>query len=130
MAMEILPVGQPGPAAARPRRIGRQQQFQHRPQGHRAVRLAIYLLVVAVGIAGCASHDRRILALEQNKQTSSAPYPGNADRTPFVSMSTTLGQKHNNYLNLKNDPQKPSDGSTGTHQHGHAITSDPGHSYE
>jgi hypothetical protein len=29
---------------------------------HRAVRLAIYLLVAAIGIAGCASQDRRILA--------------------------------------------------------------------
>jgi hypothetical protein len=69
-ARQALPVGQPGPAAARPRRIGRQQQFQHRPQGHRAVRLAIHLLVVAVGIAGCASQDRRKVT------AANAVYPG------------------------------------------------------
>jgi hypothetical protein len=68
-ARQALPVGQPGPAAARPRRIGRQQKFQHHPQGHRAVRLAIYLLVVAVGIAGCASQDRRILATTGDLKT-------------------------------------------------------------
>jgi hypothetical protein len=74
------------------------------------------------------SWSRRQQVMPEPQRSSSQPqFPGDA---VGQHMSTTLGQKHNNYLNLKNNRQNPWQGSTGTDQHGHALTTDPGHSYE
>jgi hypothetical protein len=58
-----------------PQRSSSQPQFpgdavgRHKEDARRAIRLAIYLLVLAVGIAGCASQDRRILATTGDLKT-------------------------------------------------------------